>query len=325
MNNAIKHEYIEFSIRLMTEDVYRDIRCGYIYWIPGKDSPRANHFIQKYQRKLNRELRSDDAAWIDVHFRYADETIIDLFGQKEKPYFIGALLASPEYWNDGYTFLEAEITECSFEHISCACASYLRTLSNIYDNILDDKPIRLEYSHFRVTLFGETEPGLFAATLPPGIKGISGLPTRRINDELGTLIVSKIGLKLSFSNDGIKINMPALSRALYVLLLLHPEGIKPKDFKRHENDLIKLYVQAKQQKNCPKLENSIRHLTKRHNKKSLSTFRMCKSRCIDAIKKAIGDNKLCQPYLITLNSKKTLIIPIASKQELFQIPPLDLV
>lgn len=320
VDNTTRNEYMNFSIRLMSEDKCRLLRCGYLYWVPGLNSKTQNDWVYAYRFSLNRALRSEDSVWFDTHFCYANEDIIRLFGQREKPYLIGALLSSPEYWDEGYAFLEAELTECSFEHTACACASFLRKLVAVFDAILDGKSIKNDYAQFRVTLFGESEQGVSVSTLAPGEKGIYGLPVRRISSELGTLVVSNSNGTLFFSGNNLQVGMPAESRALYLLFLLHPEGIERKKLWRYQEELKKIYRLTSVELDTAKLHRSVEQLLKVHDARSRDNLKHCIQRCNHSIKQAIDDTMLCKPYLITKYANKRLAIPIAKKERLFAFP-----
>lgn len=320
MNNTIHNEYLDFSIRLMSDEIYRQFRYGYLYWIPGRDTNAYNDWAYTHRYTLNRALRREESVWFDVHFCYANEDVIRLFGQREKPYIVGALLSSPEYWNEGYCFLEAELSDCSCEHIAHACGSYLRNLVMIYDSILDGKSIKTDYAQFRITLFGESESGVFVSTLAPGEKGIYGLPVRRIASNLGTLVVSDNNYALSFSKNNLKINMPAESRALYLLLLRHPEGIERKELWRYQEEMKILYRHTSVELDTERLEQSIDQLLKVHNVRSRDNLKHCLLRCNYSIKQVINDATLCKQYLITKYANKRLTIPIAKKKSLFAFP-----
>lgn len=269
---------------------------------------------------MNRALRREESIWFNVHFCYADDDVLRMFEQRERPYLVGALLSSPEYWNDGYSFLEADLTGCSYNHYAIASVYFLRNLVKICDDILDGRPIKESYSQFCISLSEDVELGMFACTLSPGVNGISGLPTRRIAATLGQLLISDNQLKLSFSGNGLQINMPAESRALYLLLLRHPEGIECKHLWRYQEELTMLYRRTSVGDNVGKLDQSIAQLLKVHDSRSRDNLKHCRLRCNKSIQKSIGDASLCKQYLITMYANKRLTIPIAKKSSMFVFP-----
>lgn len=315
MVHSQQKEYLDFSIRQMSGDPFRLFAGGMIYWIPGLETSAADSFAFQYRHRLNRALRKDDCAWFDAHFRYADAQIVSLFGQRRTPYLICALIASPEYWDEGYSFLQAELTQCRNDHVAFACAAFLRKLSEVYDAILDGRPIKHEYAHFQTILFDASD-ALSVVPLPFGAKGINGLPANRISINLGTLTVAKSELQLSFPETGITIEMPALCRALYVLLLRHPEGIKRTEFWRFQSELTALYKQSSAETDIHKLEDTIARLVLAHNPQSRDNLKHRILYCNRRLKQAITDPQLCKPYLLTTYANKHLTIPIAKKSEL---------
>lgn len=323
MNSTSQNEYLDFSVRLLSDEEFRAFNSGCIYWIPGFKSQEVNEKVSSNHYLLNRSLRNEESVWFDVHFRIADEHIIQMFGQREKPYLVGALIPSCEFKDNVYAFLEAEVSKCSVNHIDCACAAFLRTLVKVYDAILDGQAIFDIYSQYRVVLFGESESGLYVYTLAPGERGVYGLPTRRIASELGTLIVSEQELRLSFSGIGQSVNMPAQSRALYVLFLRHPEGIEKKYLWQYQDEMTELYKQASVEDDMNKLEATIASIVKVHNPKSRDNLKHCILRCNHELKKVIDDSELCKSYLLTKYANKRLTIPLAKRDELIQFSKLN--
>lgn len=59
----------------------------------------------------------------------------------------------------------------------------------------------------------------------------------------------------------LEVKMPALSRALYLFFLHHPEGIRLDDLKKHREEILKVYKQISSYKNEDQLRSAVWTLT----------------------------------------------------------------
>lgn len=303
------NSHIQLSICIEAEDIFRLIDSGVVYWIPGRVLLPADDYVASFCNRINRTIRKDDAIWYDAHFRVANEEVIRLFGQREAPYLVSALLAAPEYWNRGYAFLQADMCACRVRQIPTAVAIFVRMLTHIFDDVLDGQPILQRYGSLSLLL-----NDVASTSCSTGANRQVGMLLGRA---IGPLEVQIRELKLCFPAICETFGMPALSRALYVFFLRHPEGVQRSDLWRYEAELVALYRQASVRAEVERLETTIHSLV-RPNARSKANLRKVIERCNSAVRLILHDEVLQKQYYLTSYANRKMAIPAAKRAELFR-------
>lgn len=314
------NEYINLSIRTETGSRFSSLKFGHIYWIPGLNTEPIDKDIYDNRFRLNLAFRREESIWFDAHFHYATEDIIRIFGQRDYSYLVTPLLDSYEHWDSEHMFLETDMRYCMKTHILNTFGAYASFLCEITDKILDGQNIKKQYSHHKELVYSFTDDGAYFA-LPPGEKGISGIPHKRISEELGKLVVAK-DLTLSFSKQDSKIKMPNQCRTIYTFFLRHPEGVSKKELSRNAyiQELANLY-----ERTSPPLSESkdyisvFQKLTKRHNRRSSNHLNHIIERCNTELNKISVDPLIIKQYILTTYKTKKITIPVTKRPELIDL------
>lgn len=153
--------------------------------------------------------------------------------------------------------------------------------------------------------------------LAEGQQGISGLPTHQMNEKLGVLTVDMNTLELTFPKTGIIWKLNPKSKALYILFLLHPDGIKKENLVNHITDLKKLYRKTSNRENIEKQEFYIDKMFTSKHKANLSK---AISRCNKQIRTIIPNKELQNSYTINILKQSNLMnVPVARYKDLIII------
>jgi len=152
--------------------------------------------------------------------------------------------------------------------------------------------------------------------LAEGQRGVYGLPTNQLEDKLGNLKVDLETMEMTFQRTGDALKLDPRSKALYILFLRHPFGIKRESIVEHVTELKDLYRRTSNRDNLAQQRLYIEQLFYQRNKANL---RKAISRCNTQIKKNIPDKQLQGCYTINTLSNGLVAVPIARYNDLIFI------
>lgn len=161
------------------------------------------------------------------------------------------------------------------------------------------------------------ENDIFVIHLADGQRGISGLPTHQMKEKLGVLTVDMNTLELTFPKTGTIWKLDPKSKALYILFLQHPDGIKKENLVNYVADLKRLYRKTSNRENIEKQEF---YIDKMFTSKHKANLNKVISRCNQQIRTIIPDEQLQNNYTINILKQSNLMnVPVARYKDLIII------
>lgn len=268
------------SIEYFRDDKYRDLPYGTIYYVAGTLSPYMDNLFRKNIPVFIDHLNQLTDNFLTCNIVYLEPNN-ELFKTKYKAALYSPILPTRINYAKGHSFFVATLEHCYPEEIEDALTQYYSTLLQIFDAILDHGsfPADLVYDierpiiHFSIE---EAEP----EPLPQLVSRLEIMPN--------TYDVLLPDYNRSF-------HFTAQVKALYVLFLLHPDGILMKEFDNYKDQYRSLYFRFTNRSDMEKLHQSIDKLFDVFSPNVLSVK---KSQCNREIRCVIPDDEWNKYYVI---------------------------
>ncbi len=268
------------SIEYYQDDKYRDLPYGTIYYVAGTLSPNIDNLFRENIPIFVDHLNSLPDNYLTCNIVYL-EPKNDLFKTKYVSAFYSPILPTRINYAKGHSFFVASIENCNPEELEEALIKYYSTLLEIFDAILDQGsfPADLIYDHLHPQIdfmIGPDKPEL----LPQLLSRLEITPT------VFDVLLPDYNRSFHFI---------AQVKALYVLFLLHPEGILMKEFDDYKDQYRSLYFRFTNRSDMDKLHQSIDKL---FNHFSPNALNVKKSQCNKEIRSVIPDDEWNKYYII---------------------------
>ena len=291
---------IKKSIKLFSDEKYRELPYGTIYYVAGTASAKINDYVLSQIESIEKRINQNASNWVTCRMVYlaADNPF---FPAEKKATLYSAMMPVEDIFlatNDS-NFFVARLDITDPELIETAVSEYFDTLQEMFDEILDIGNYK-EY-HFRKTILSPYEDN-----------GIRFSLTRSQDDEIMFSITMHGPQPLPFTEPsrleitpntyqillpdyGREIRFGAQVKALYILFLKHPEGIRIKEIADYKDEFKKLYFCVTNRSDTEKLRNSVDKLLDVCNRNALDTK---KSQCNAKIREIIPNEDLNRHYII---------------------------
>ena len=301
-------QVIKKTFEYFTAEKYRDLEYGTIYYVPGSSSQELNDYILARADEITVQLNNNASNWVTCRIVYLGKDN-PLFTPSQKPTLHSAMLPMNDTPADAFSFLKAslDITEPSV--IENALSEYFRTLQLMFDDILDkgtcshylltstilspfDDEIRFSVSR-REMDFEENR-----------IKTCECLDMVYEEEEVehfdypSRLEITPITFQILLPDYHREIKFNAQIKALYVLFLNHPEGIRMKEIGDYKEEYKQLYLYFTNRGNVEQLRLAVDKLFDAYNP---NTLNVKKSQCSEQLRIAIPEDNLRQYYEIQVH------------------------
>ena len=166
------------------------------------------------------------------------------------------------------------------------------------DEVLDQG--KFQDSHLRQTIVSADDSGIRFSISRKHDDGVmfSITPKPFPFTELSRLLITPLTYTVLLPDYDREIHFTAQVKALYVLFLNHPEGIRMKEIADYKEEYIHIYFCLSNRSDTDKLRGSVNKLLDVCNPNALNVK---KSQCNSAIRRAIPNNNLCKHYEIEAN------------------------
>ena len=289
----MKHGFIQ-SFEVFHAETYR-IDFGRVYYVASPTTPALNAYVQQHASAIEEHINQRGYNWLECRIVYLD-AYNELFPVGDQAQLYSAMLPTINH-PDGYPFFVATLVGCDEELIHEAFKRYFRTLQDLLDEVLDEGSCSCSRE---VDLRPERSPIAFM-TVPSDSDdirfSISG-KKRPARTHLSRLEVTMYNAPLLLPDYDEELHFTAQVKALYVLFLLHPEGIRMKDIGDYKEEFKRLYFQFSNRSDMDKLRESIERL---FDLWTPNTMNVKKSQCSSALRLAIPEDDLRAHYEIQVN------------------------
>ncbi len=290
----------KYSIEIFEEEIYRELDYGIIFYVPGKNTPELNAYVKKHARSIAKLINLDEEFWVQCKIKCLNPDN-DLFAQQEHARFYSAMLPTKENFNEGYSFLVASLDDLQPELMDCAFEKFFKKLLQMFDEILDTGKYKKFHLLFPETIqFEDSELRFSCVELAEGEAPISGLPTRERpkpvrRSALSRLEITPSTYQVLLPDYGKELHFTAQVKALYVLFLNHPEGIRMKEIGDYKEEFKQLYFYFSNREDIDRLRSSVDKLLDACNRNALDVK---KSQCNEELQRIIPEDELRQYYEI---------------------------
>lgn len=303
-------------IEFFHEDKYRDLDYGTIYYVAGSAMQELNDYVLSNAERFAEYINTFEGYWLKCKIVYLDADN-SLFPKRENAAFYSAILPEDNIFNDEYYFLAAIFDKYDLSWTLTAFQKYLESVGELIESALDygkynsdalsPEILKIEHDGIMFSLVDETpdipeEPRIefSIGNLPYGRK-----PTSHILDELekkpkytepSRLVITTAPYNFLLPDyDNIEFPFGPQIKALYLLFLTHPEGIRMKEIEDYKEEYKQLYFLMTTRSDIDKIRASVEKLM---DVCSPNIISVKKSQCNTMIREALPDIELSKFYEI---------------------------
>lgn len=299
------------DIVFFKEEKYRESDYGTVFYVAGTNSSALNEFVRQNASRIESDLNADDTNWVTCRFVYLGEGN-RLFGSGQEASLYSAMLPTADESSERYGFVRESLAQCMREEAEDAIASYFALLQELFDEILDTGYYRPDHfrpvSEKRVLKLCLSAGGSVlrrSKAVQPASDECMCVPCYSADLEESVHYDSPSRLEITPNTYHVllpdyerEIHFTAQVKALYVLFLNHPEGIRMKEISDYKEEYKQLYFQLTNRSDADKLRVSVERLLDVCNPNALNVK---KSQCNSAIYRAIPESELRHYYEIEVN------------------------
>lgn len=302
------------SIEIFSEDKYRDLPYGTIYYVAGTASAKINDYALSQIESIEKRINQNASNWVTCKIVYLAEDN-PFFPAQKKATLYSALIPIEEYLlayvSDIYYFLGARLDITETALIETAMSDYFSTLQQMLDELMDTGEYK-EY-HLKKSIlspYDELSGIRFSINQarPDIVKEEDDSASRVMfsivsdddqhYDKPSRLEITPNIYKVLLPDFGTEIRFTTQAKALYILFLNHPEGIRMKEIADYKEEFKHIYFCITTRSDTDRLRNSVDRLLDVCNRNTLDVK---KSQCNSAICLAVPDRKLFHYYEIEVN------------------------
>ncbi len=286
---------IKKQIEFFSNEKYRELPYGTIYYVPGTASSALNEYVKANADTIADHLNRGENNWVTCNIVFL-EIGNSLFAPRKNAVLYSAMLptaGSP----DGFSFFAATLRVTEPAILQSAFDEYFCTLQKMFDEILDSG--HFKESHLSTTILSADVDVNFSygRDIDDGIRFcITGKPFPYT--EPSRLEITPNTYQVLLPDYKREIHFTAQVKALYVLFLKHPEGIRMKEIADYKEEYKQLYFCLTNRSDTDKLRDSVDKLLDVCNPNALNVK---KSQCNAAISCAIPKADLSRYYEIEVN------------------------
>lgn len=270
------------SIEYYQDDKYGNLPYGTIYYVAGTLSPYVDNLFRENIPVFIDHLNQLTDNYLTCNIVYL-EPKNDLFKTKYVSAFYSPILPTRINYTKGSAFFVAALQNCYPEEMEEALMTYYATLLKIFDAVLD-------HGSFPANLVYDIERPLIEFSFGPTRSQEPFIPKA-----LSRLEITPNVYDVLLPDYEREFHFTAQVKALYVLFLLHPEGILMKEFDNYKDQYRSLYFRFTNRSDMEKLHQSIEKLFDIFSPNALNVK---KSQCNSQIRYVIPDDEWNKYYII---------------------------
>ncbi len=304
------------SIKFFTEEKYRNLNYGTVYYVAGTETSDANEHMLSHSDFICSQINKNKQNWIKC--KIICLTIEnDLFPAQKKPALYSPMLPIEGTTDCASAFLAAHLDIKLPDLVETVVYQFFSTLQQMFDEILDTG--HYQQYHLRQAILSPYDDDIIHFSISRAqdddieftIRGLEPLPYT----EPSRLTITPYTYKVLLPDYNREIHFTAQVKALYILFLNHPEGIRMKEIADYKAEYEHIYLCVSNRSDKEKLKESIDKLLDVCNRNLLDVK---KSQCNSAIYCAVPNADLRRYYEIEVN--RSLPHKIKLDRSLVSIP-----
>lgn len=277
-----------------SSEKFKDLDYGTIYYVAGEDR-EINDYVLARIDQLSQRINQNSNNWVTCKIVYLN-AINPYFNTRKRATLYSPMLPFVDlYRTVTSVFFVAYLDITNPNLIEDAFIEYFRTLQQMYDEVLDTGNYQ-EY-HLQNTILYEPNGGFPVTHLSAddeirfSISMLKPLPFK----EPSRLVVTPYNLPIELPDYNLVFRFGAQVKALYILFLRHPEGIRMKEIADYKEEFKQIYFRVSTRSDMDKLRESVEKLL---DVCSPNAMNVKKSQCNSNIRQVIPNVELYRYYVI---------------------------
>ena len=129
---------INKSIKIFSDEKYRDLPYGTIYYVAGTATPALNDYVLSQIESIEEHINQNEQSWITCKIVYLT-TSNPLFPSCENATLYSAMMPEDDMFlvADDSNFLVGTLVDCEPKHMDEAFSRFFSTLQQMFDEVLD--------------------------------------------------------------------------------------------------------------------------------------------------------------------------------------------
>ena len=305
----------------MPDELYRKMGYGKVYFVEGSDSSLLNEYMRANAKRMEERVNHDERNWVTCSLVCLDAHN-SLFASGPDALFYSALIPSENDAEGAFPFLKATLREPE-PHLFALFDAYFESLQHAFDDALDgednffsslnEESLSMpdaeclmaescDYSCVEPSVDAfydrKLKPSSASMERADRMFSFGSARMRRSLCEPSRLQITPCTYDVLLPDYEREIHFTAQVKALYVLFLNHPEGIRMKEIEDYKEEYKQLYLCLTNRSDIDKLRWSVEKLLDVCNPNALNVK---KSQCNAAISCAIPEYEMRRYYEIEVN------------------------
>ena len=297
-NDKEKMQVIKKIFEYFTAEKYRDLNYGTIYYVAGDESPEINDYVLARIDQLSEKINQNEHNWVTCKIVYLN-AVNPLFNTRKKATLYSPMLPFDKAPAEANIFFAAYLDISAPEIVEDAISEYFSTLQQMFDEVLDTG--HYEEYHLRNTILSATDDSgirfCISRNRDDGVMFSITNPQPFPFTEPSRLEITPSTYQILLSDYNREIRFGAQVKALYVLFLRHPEGIRMAEIydDKFKQEYTRIYMQFTNRSDVERLKESIEKL---FDVFSPNAMNVKKSQCNSTICRVIPNANLYSHYII---------------------------
>lgn len=340
---------IKKSIKLFTDEKYRDLPYGTVYFVAGTATPTINDYVLSQIASIEEHINQDTSNWVTCKIVYLT-TSNPLFPSCENATLYSAMIPEDDMFlvAGDSNFLVGTLVDCEPEHMDETFSKFFSTLQQMFDEVLDkgvynpnnlgitylgwEEDDRIRFSMDSTETEAENDDSLtdgirFSISgrgIPCTSQGsdnkwsdfrtprdgrsfnrdfleeVTCIPeeTPTANVHPSHLVITENTYSVLLPDFNKEFRFTTQVKALYILFLNHPEGIRMKEIADYKKEFTHIYLRITTWSDVERLREIVDKLLDVCNRNALDAK---KSQCNRTIRETISDKVLQKFYEIEVH------------------------
>ncbi|MBR3390697.1 MAG: hypothetical protein IKG83_09350 [Prevotella sp.] len=304
-------------IEYFNNEKYHDIAYGTIYYVAGTASHELNNYMLAQIEHIEQRINQSENNWVTCKIVYLDQTN-PLFTPGFCATLYSPLLPTENTSEEVGACLTTSLEIYEQAELEDAFVQHFQTLQKLFDDVLDtgtydERHLRPETA-FRHTLsFLDSVDvktcAVESCDIDSDVMACEAAPMEPCGEiqfsvsspvpmQPGRLVITSHASRIYIPDYNIDIHFTPQVKALYILFLNHPGGIRMSEIEDYKEEYKHIFFQVSDRSNKDWMRRSVERLIDVCNPQALNVK---KSQCAEQLRKAIPDAELRRHYEIEVH------------------------